>query len=364
MKVAVYAIAKNEERFVDRFMDSLREADYVCVLDTGSTDGTVERLRMRGAMVEREVFEPFRFDAARNRSMELIPADADVGLCLDLDEVLRPGWREKLEDAWKPGTDLGAYLCVCSRNADGSEGTAFLRRKLHRPGAYRWKYPVHEVLEYCGDGSWGGYVEIPELAADHLPDEGKSRAQYLPLLELAVREDPEDARCAHYLGREYMYRGMWDRAIEELERHLALPKATWNEERCASMRYLSACHISKGAFEDAVCWAMRAAAEAPWLRESWYCAQRAAYFRQDWYGVVSFGLQATKIRERSSTAINEADAWGAGPWDLLSIGYWYTGHPSAAIRAAREALRLEPENQRIRGNYQFYSKERGYNGMA
>ena len=73
MKVCVYAIARNEEQFVDRWMDSMAEADWVCVLDTGSTDRTVEKLADRGAIVRQEIISPWRFDAARNRSMDLIP---------------------------------------------------------------------------------------------------------------------------------------------------------------------------------------------------------------------------------------------------------------------------------------------------
>ena len=42
MKVCVYAIARNEEQFVDRWMASMQEADCVCVLDTGSADRTAE----------------------------------------------------------------------------------------------------------------------------------------------------------------------------------------------------------------------------------------------------------------------------------------------------------------------------------
>ena len=45
MNVVVYAICKNEAQFVDRWMDSMGEADQVVVLDTGSEDDTVERLR-------------------------------------------------------------------------------------------------------------------------------------------------------------------------------------------------------------------------------------------------------------------------------------------------------------------------------
>ncbi len=44
-KICVYAICKNEEKFVDRWMDSMSEADTVVVTDTGSADQTVKKLR-------------------------------------------------------------------------------------------------------------------------------------------------------------------------------------------------------------------------------------------------------------------------------------------------------------------------------
>ena len=96
-EVCVYAICKNEEQFADRWMDSMSEADRVLVLDTGSEDGTVEKLRDRGAEVTVETVSPWRFDTARNRSLELVPEDTDICVCTDLDEVFHPGWREELE---------------------------------------------------------------------------------------------------------------------------------------------------------------------------------------------------------------------------------------------------------------------------
>ena len=38
MKISVYAIAKNEEKFADDWVNSMKEADEIVVLDTGSTD--------------------------------------------------------------------------------------------------------------------------------------------------------------------------------------------------------------------------------------------------------------------------------------------------------------------------------------
>ena len=71
----------------------MSEADYIVVLDTGSTDGTYEKLKedSRVTVVKQEVITPWRFDIARNKSMELIPEDADILVCTDFDELFEPG---------------------------------------------------------------------------------------------------------------------------------------------------------------------------------------------------------------------------------------------------------------------------------
>ena len=44
-KICIYAICKDEIKFVDKWLNSMSEADYIVVLDTGSTDGTYEKLK-------------------------------------------------------------------------------------------------------------------------------------------------------------------------------------------------------------------------------------------------------------------------------------------------------------------------------
>ena len=65
-KICVYAISKNEEPFVDRWYDSVKDADYVVVCDTGSTDQTIDKLTNLGATVYSITVSPWRFDEARN----------------------------------------------------------------------------------------------------------------------------------------------------------------------------------------------------------------------------------------------------------------------------------------------------------
>ena len=70
MKVCVYAIAKNEEKFAARWAQSMKEADEIFVLDTGSTDETVKILEENGVQVSVQKIEPWRFDKARNASLD------------------------------------------------------------------------------------------------------------------------------------------------------------------------------------------------------------------------------------------------------------------------------------------------------
>lgn len=348
--VCVYAICKNEGQFVRRWMQSMSEADLVVVLDTGSTDNTVEQLRELGAQVTMEEIVPWRFDAARNRSLELVPEDADICVCTDLDEVFRSGWREKLEQAWRPGMGQVSYRYTWSFEPDGSEGCVFWSEKIHARQGYRWTHPVHEVLSWTGEGARPRIIPVAGIQLNHYPDHTKSRGQYLPLLELSVAESPEDDRNMHYLGREYMYRQRWDDCIQTLKRHLEMPSATWADERAASMRYMARAYANKGEGTQALGWYLQAIAQAPHLREPYTDLAAFLYERKEWEGVLWATGCALNIRERPKTYICEAAAWGSLPWDLQAMAYYHTGRLEQALEAAQKAASIAPLDQRLAGN--------------
>lgn len=356
-KICVYAICKNEGQFAERWMQSMSEADLVVVLDTGSTDNTVEILRENGAQVTVEQIVPWRFDTARNRSLELVPEDVDICVCTDLDEVFHPGWRERLERAWQIGMGQVSYRYTWSFEPDGSEGYVFWTEKIHARNGYRWTHPVHEVLEWTGEGVRPRIVPVEGIQLDHHPDPTKSRGQYLPLLELSVAEAPEDDRNVHYLGREYMYRQRWDDCIRTLKHHLQMPAATWADERAASMRYIARAYANKGEREQARGWYLRAVAEAPHLRESYTDLASFLYERQEWDGVLWATGCALNIKKRPRTYICEAAAWGSLPWDLRAMAYYHTGRLEQALEAAREAARLAPMEERLAGNVLIIKRE-------
>lgn len=349
-KICVYAICKNEEHFVDRWMDSMTEADMVVVTDTGSTDGTVEKLRSRGAVVYVETIKPWRFDVARNRSLAHVPDDIDIVVCTDLDEILRPGWREFLEKAWTKDATMANYLYNWSLKPDGTPDVQFVYFKVHVKEDYEWTCPVHEYLKYVGN-KVEQKVFVDGMVLDHYPDSSKSRSSYLPLLELAVKEKPQDNRMTYYLGREYMYHRRWQDCIDMLKRYLELPTALWAEERCAAMRWIARSYGELKDIVQAYSWYYKAVAEAPEMRDAYIECAKLAYQQSDWRMIYFMTREALKIKEKSKVFVNMGYAWDYTVEDLAAIACYRLELYEEALMHAKKALSEAPDHERLKRNY-------------
>lgn len=344
MKIAVYTIAKNEEQFVQRWADSCVDADYRFILDTGSSDNTRLAAVNAGIAVRRKMFFPWRFDIARNDALAHIPADIDYCIALDMDEVLQPGWRQALETflAANPTVTRPRYKYVWSWNSDGTEGLVYGGDKIHHRDNYTWHHPVHEVLKPL-DGEQQGFV--PGLEIHHHPDPTKSRAQYLPLLELAVKEDPSDPRNQFYLGREYFFQNNKQMAIKHLISATMLGK--WPPEKAAAYRML---YKLSGNVIDLY----RSLMADPCRRETLVALGRHYHDEGNWQACMQFCNSALEIGEKPLDYLCEADAWGWLPWDLMAISSWNLGNYEDAKFYGKSAIACNPGDQRLRANMEFY----------
>lgn len=344
MKIAVYTIAKNEEQFVQRWAESCAEADYRFILDTGSEDNTRSLAAENGVHNRIRVFEPWRFDHARNHALSLLPEDIYICIALDMDEVLQPGWRQALESI-PAGTTRPRYKYVWSWNEDGSEGLVYGGDKIHARHGYQWKHPVHEVLKPTAGVEVQHWVD--GLQIHHHPDHSKSRTQYLPLLELAVKEDPRDDRNQFYLAREYFFNGRYELAQYHFNQHLSLSQ--WHPERAASRRY-----IAKMRPEAREHHLYQAIAEDRFRRESWVDLAKHYYDIKDWKACYHTCHMALAITEKPLDYLCDADAWGWLPHDLLAISAYHLGYKVEAAQHGDIALSLKPGDDRLKANLEFY----------
>ena len=347
-KICIYAICKNEEKYVDKWYDSVKDADKIFVLDTGSTDNTFSKLKEKDKVViKEEVIMPWRFDVARNKSLDMVDDDTDICICIDLDEVLIKGWRELLEEYWKKDTTRCVYTYNWSLDKNNKPIVSFYYEKIHSRHGYKWTHPVHEVLSPLIKEN---RILIENLIVNHYPDVTKSRSSYLPLLELSVREDPNDDRNMHYLGREYMYYGKYNEAIDTLIKHLNLDSATWKDERAASMRFIGRCYVNLNRYEEAILWYKKAIKEAPYLRDGYVEIAMLYSSLGDYNKVIYYTNKALKINKKEKTYINEVFSYNNTIYDLRSIAYYNLGKYKAAGKNIGIAINMEPDNERLISN--------------
>jgi len=351
VRLAVHTIALNEIKHVDDFMRHCAEADEVIVCDTGSTDGTAERFEELGAKVYRISVKPWRFDDARNTALSLVSPDIDIALSIDIDEFLQPGWRNEIQTAWDETngkvTRIG-YNYIWNWKADGTPDKQFIANKIHARRGYRWRHPCHETLYYEGAGhEW--QVTRPGLVLEHHADFSKSRGQYLPLLKIAVEEDPTNDIMRLWYARELMFHAHYDDAIEHFHVYLKnTPGPT--EERASGIRYLSRCHGYKGNNEDSTSWAWEAVKEWPHTREPWLDLVRAANRTHDWKTAYYAATKALAINNPVANYIGEPASYSSEPYDLACLAAYYSGHYKEALTFACEALTYNPDDGRFQNN--------------
>lgn len=296
MRIAVSTIAKNEVSHAERWAISCADADVRLVADTGSDDGTPYTLNQLGVTVVNINIKPWRFDMARNAAMAALPS-VDLVITLDMDEVLAPGWRQAIENS--PRQDQYTYNYVWNWKNDKPD-ISFEADRAVDPSKFWWKHPVHEVLVPAISDPFSRIARGPgNFTIHHFADDSKPRAQYLPLLDQAFRETPNDDRIAHYYARELYFTGDWSSARQAFLHHIQI--SSWAAERAASFRYLA----KMDDFPER--WILKAIAEDPNRREPW--VDLIQLYRKEDKPVDALVARVLTITQRPVDYMTESQVW-------------------------------------------------------
>lgn len=363
-KICIYAICKNEVNYIDKWMESMNEADYIAVLDTGSTDGTYEKFvelakENPKLFVDRKVISPWRFDVARNEGMKLIPDDANILFSTDLDEVLEPGWGDIVRSRWDPQKHQeGVYKYIWSHGPNGEPGRIFHYNKMHCRG-WEWKYPVHEML-----------VKTPELEATtpptsdettcylfndvtlhHYPSPKPSRNSYLRLLKLRKEENKDDYYGLIYLAHEYMYRGEYQNSINELQFILNNYKDKYDSlEQASCYLFMGDAYMSLEKYIEAFESYKKGIELEPSYRECYLGASRSLMAMKRWHEAESYIIEGLVTSWRHYNWLERDTSWKEEPYDLLSLATYYGGKKKEALAYAVKACSLNPTDDRLQDN--------------
>jgi len=341
MKVSVCMIARNESPVVEQAIRSTAGlADEVVLVDTGSTDDTLERARAAGATVL-EGGDRWHKAAARNTAIDAAAGDWIV--ILDCDEVIADpaGVRKFLQTTKK----AALYVRI-----DYMNGFGFDQMRIWRKQSMQYKYRAHEVPLPAG-GVWpavGSTKFVWEHRQSGVANTTWKRPYTLARILMDCEENPGDPRCLFYAGREWCYAKAWTIGRETLGRYLAVAAET-DPDRAEAHGYLAQGWLAEGNHEAALEAYREAARIQPHRREWLGCAAEIEYGRKH-YAEAAGLLSSAVILPRPKTGYVVERWYGSYPYDLLARALYYLGRKDLGRPFAQKAVVISPSDERLQKN--------------
>lgn len=220
VKICVYGICKNESKNVNKFLSSIKEADIICITDTGSEDNTVDEiyrcakeLNIKDKLtVAHKSFKEgeFDFSEARNFCLDIakskcidkctLGTDANnwLFISLDFDEYLEEGLIPRMKSDLK--LSVSDYDLVMLKGISPRENTStYIDTKVHKIN-FTWYRSIHEIVKHNNKKLNELKVYKPEVdyIYYHVQDTSKKR-DYYNMLKEAYKKDNTDIKTTTYL---------------------------------------------------------------------------------------------------------------------------------------------------------------------
>ena len=219
--ISLCMMVKNEEEHLPRCLDSLKDVvDEIIIVDTGSTDRTVEIAESYGARV---YHHPWENDFSKHRNQSISYASGAWILEMDADEEFFPEDAPKIKRILKETNADFLYLICYDLEKTGKVHGVFNKVQLFRNGlGMQYTKRVHNQLQTVGRGEYTklrfrhfGYDLSPEKM-----DVKHKRTTTLLLEE--IQKDPENPYSHSQLAASYSMNREFEKAIEEGELALKL----------------------------------------------------------------------------------------------------------------------------------------------
>jgi glycosyltransferase involved in cell wall biosynthesis len=272
--VSVAMIVKNEEVMLHACLESVKGADEIVIVDTGSTDRTIDIAKQYGK-VYHQIWED-DFSKARNYSIS--KCTGDWILVIDADEVLNSSMTEVRKAIKKAGdkvfmtVNVGIFETIdgVMKNKTYDQKSVRMFRRIPDICYHR---PIHNTLTYKGS-----QVEPRKMAYDsglsmssgYSPAHNNDPDRTFRMLKKELEADPKSTRAMYYLAVEYLYKIQdQDNALDLLLRYFKTayidrwaekePYELFTNELADACYLMATIYINKGDWHRAMSCAITAA---------------------------------------------------------------------------------------------------------
>lgn len=352
MELSLCMIVRNEEEYLERCLQSVREAvDEIVILDTGSTDRTKE-IALRYTPHVHDYLWQDDFASARNASFSL--AAKPFILWLDADDVIDPPELVKLiafKKELHEGVDAVMMPYQYAFAPDGTPSLVFDRERIVRKEAgFVFSGVVHEAMAVSG------CVIRADIAVRHTGEHGiSSNRRNLSIYETWIARGKKlDGRSQYYYARELKGAGEYGRAEQAFSTFLAMDGWTVNRQDALVER--AECLMQLGRWTEAKRSCL-AALEDGEPRAETLCALGAIFLQEGMLRAAAMWYRAALLcrMPEDRRIFVYPDAYGYVPLMQLCVILSRLGEEEEACRMNEQALLLHPDDPSALQNRLYFA---------
>lgn len=227
MKISVCLMVKNEETFLEACLKSVQSiADEIVIVDTGSTDGT---LQIAGRFADKLISIPFNGHYGAMRNEVIARAEAPWILFMDADEEFPPQEVEKIRRLVESAPDDVAAFRFLRYNffANGGWYSTKVIKLFRNHPEIRYRKAISETIEPDINRIGMKIMDVPIIqnhfghCRNRIARDRKAR-NYMELMRKQLEETPDDAVMIGYIGLNLRLFGEFDSALEATRRAIQM----------------------------------------------------------------------------------------------------------------------------------------------
>ena len=251
--LAACMMMKNEEANLPRCLKSIRDiVDEIVIVDTGSTDKSIEIAESFGAKVYSHPFEgPIIDDFSKYRNLAFDYAESEWHLVIDCDEefLVAPGFNAlKFKQFLYQIHDQKSLVASAIKVEDMQKGKMvmeFNSTRVFKKGKAWYQDIVHNAPQIRSKlgAMFCPFIKIYHYGYDLTPEQKEQkRIRTTSLLMRRLEQNPEDWNAYFYLTQAYADSGDSEKALEYSEEYLKHKEELRSTNNFNKSIYFTAAH--------------------------------------------------------------------------------------------------------------------------
>jgi len=262
MKITLYTIAKNEEKNIEKFLKNAEKFSHTVVVDTGSTDDTVQLLKDAGIKVYEhpQTREDFDFSVARNQALSYVETDWAFALDFneDVDEFHPEGFGVIADEF-----TTFRHLRYDDSGEDEPVQSNEVHTRLHRTKNYIWANAVHEVPNFIPTEEYPTEVGVDTTIkiTKKINKTVDKELFYFNICEREHKKDPTNWYWIWFIFNHYYNVKNFEKVLEYGQEFLNVSKPYFDSFRVLAFIRCSQILLSTGDIQKGANYAFHAVSE-------------------------------------------------------------------------------------------------------